>query len=354
MLVGKPGLLKEVNEDTIQELIFKLGPVSKPALAKLTDLSLPTVNKIVDHLEEKEVIRQEGVIGSASGRKAKVYVANEEAGSVIAVYFWENQYIAALLNMVGEQTEKLLIPVETETREGALRSTCQAIEKLRERSKSPVQAIGIGVPGVVKKDQTIGGISSIPQWEGMNLKELMEARFQLPVFVENDVKLSTIGYYHTMLEERYENMVYLYIGKGIGSGIILNKMLYRGFSSFAGEFGYLASCEYEKDQTVSYARQGGWLECRVKESSERLEELLTLGIVNYIAALNPQVIVIQGQEMTEPAIKAIEERVRQYIPADSIPRLLLNKKNDCGIDGLFNMCMARLSTAKQLVTGRRV
>lgn len=82
-MVGQPKLLKQVNEDIIKDLIYEKGSISKPELAQLTKLSLPTVNKIVDALEEQEIIRQEGMIGSTSGRKAKVYVPNEDRKSVV-------------------------------------------------------------------------------------------------------------------------------------------------------------------------------------------------------------------------------------------------------------------------------
>ena len=58
MLVGQPKLLKEVNRDIIKDLIFQQGPITKPELTRKTNLSLPTVNKIVDGLEEDGIIRQ--------------------------------------------------------------------------------------------------------------------------------------------------------------------------------------------------------------------------------------------------------------------------------------------------------
>ena len=76
MLVGQPKLLKEVNRDIIKDMIFEEGPITKPELAKASNLSLPTVNKIVDGLERDGIVRQDGITGSSSGKKAKQYVAN--------------------------------------------------------------------------------------------------------------------------------------------------------------------------------------------------------------------------------------------------------------------------------------
>lgn len=347
MLVGQPGLLKKVNEDTIRDLIYEKGPVSKPELTVLTKLSLPTVNKIVDSLEEKEIIRQQGLVGSSSGRKAKVYVANEFAGNVIALYFWDNTFMATLLNMIGERAELLSVPVDIESRESALQSTYSAIDKLIAMSKAPVKAIGIGVPGVVKKDSTMFSIPSIPGWENMNLQKIIEEKYQIPTCVENDVKLTTIGYYHNFLEKKCDNMVYLYIGKGIGSGIIINRILYRGYSSFAGEFGHLSSLN--PDNHSSYVKTGGWFETAINEHPELLEDLLAVGIANYIATLNPEVIVIQSKKIEEEMLRRIVLKMEKYIPKDNFPEFIYSIRNDYGLDGIFKMCMANVSTSKKLI-----
>jgi len=67
----------------------------------------------------------------------------------------------------------------------------------------------------------------------------MEDRFGIPVFVENDVNLAALG------ESRYgtgtgvDNLVCIYIGTGIGAGVIINGELYRVSSEAAGGVGYL-------------------------------------------------------------------------------------------------------------------
>jgi hypothetical protein len=47
---GNPQLIRQYNQDTIKNLIFEKGPITKTMIANLTSLSVPTVNKIVDDL----------------------------------------------------------------------------------------------------------------------------------------------------------------------------------------------------------------------------------------------------------------------------------------------------------------
>ena len=363
MLVGQPKLLKEVNRDIIKDMIFEEGPITKPELAKASNLSLPTVNKIVDGLESDGIIRQDGMAGSSSGKKAKQYVANEKAGNIIILYYLNGVFRSCLVNAVGNKICERLTEVNCETGELALESAYKAIDELMRVSESEIRAIGFGVPGVVKSDKRITNISAIPGWTNLKLEEIVFERYKIPVFVENDVKLTTVGYYHTFgqknehLKEPCRDMVYLYIGKGIGSGIIINGSLHKGFSSFAGEFGYLAP--FEEREKKDYAQGGGWLEGKIQyflsenengnQADEQYMQYIAASIVGYIVTLNPEVLVLQGKGLDEGRISMLKEEIKRYIPEESLPGFYVNEDEECGINGLINFCMANLSTTKQFV-----
>lgn len=356
MIVGQPKLLKEVNRDTIRDLIFEKGPVTRPELAKLTNLSLPTVNKIVDGLEADGVIRQDGLAGSSAGKKARLYVTNEKAGNIIALYFLDGAFHGCLVDATGRRIFEKKEEVDTSTGENALAGLCRLTDAILARSEAPVLALGIGVPGVVQSDKRITNISVIPGWNGWELENILCGRYQIPVFVENDVKLTTVGYYYAYLEDQCEDMVYLYIGKGIGSGIIIGGLLHRGFSRFAGEVGYLPP--FEEEDGRSYMAGGGWLEDKMQEFRKNQEQsgcsrnylhYIAVSMMNYIVTLNPEVMVLQGKSFNENTVAAIREDMKRFIPEESLPKLLINQDEECGINGLVNLCMANLSTTKQLV-----
>ncbi|MDR2111249.1 MAG: MarR family transcriptional regulator, partial [Spirochaetaceae bacterium] len=82
-LIGKPQVLKKVNSSVIEQLIYEHGPLSKPELAKLTSLSLPTVSKLVDALEKKSRLSQAGHTSGGAGRKAALYETNRNAGCLL-------------------------------------------------------------------------------------------------------------------------------------------------------------------------------------------------------------------------------------------------------------------------------
>ncbi|MHB1394569.1 MAG: ROK family protein [Clostridia bacterium] len=368
-MIGQPQYIKEVNIDIVEDIIAERGPISKPEISKISSLSLPTVNKIVDALQESNRIKASGVSSSGIGRKAQFYVVNENSGCILVLYFINDSYICSVVNAIGELTYKCTIPVDTSSKSSALKSTYKAIDKLMSHTESGVKAIGIGVPGVVKSNNILSNIPSIPEWEGINLKEVIEAKYSIVTFVENDVKLTTMGFYHNVLKHQYDNMIYIYLGKGIGSGIIINKTLYKGFKSFAGELGYMI-VEEPSEVDTAYIRRG-LLEQKMstliqilqgssnpEESNmaerEQLIKLLSFSITNLICTLNPEVIVLSGDIVSKQLISDLKMQVRSFVDDESMPVFMSNDSKASGISGIVNMCVSNISSKFQLVKGKGV
>jgi glucokinase len=101
-----------------------------------------------------------------------------------------------------------------------------------------VKAIGIGVPSVVDVEKGIVyDVVHIPSWKEVHLKELLEKRYHIPVFVNNDANCFALGEYYFGKSKGKPNMIGLTIGTGLGAGVIINGHLYAGKNCGAGEFG---------------------------------------------------------------------------------------------------------------------
>lgn len=101
-----------------------------------------------------------------------------------------------------------------------------------------VKAIGIGVPSVVDVEEGIVyDVQYIPSWKEVHLKNYMEERYHIPVFVNNDANCFALGEYYFGKGKGRTSMIGLTVGTGVGAGIIINKKLYAGRNCGAGEFG---------------------------------------------------------------------------------------------------------------------
>jgi glucokinase len=105
--------------------------------------------------------------------------------------------------------------------------------------RSAILGVGIGVPGPVDALRGIVHfLPNIPGWEKVKLKKILEQKTKLPVFIDNDVKLMTLAEHAAGAAKKYKNVLCLTLGTGVGGGLIINDLLYRGPDNAAGEVGH--------------------------------------------------------------------------------------------------------------------
>jgi glucokinase len=102
-----------------------------------------------------------------------------------------------------------------------------------------VRGVGLGAPGSVDPDA--GRVIFAPnlKWEDVPVKKVLEKQLGLPVFVENDGNSAILGIYETELQSKPRQVIGIFLGTGIGGGIILEGKLYSGFNGTAGEIGHM-------------------------------------------------------------------------------------------------------------------
>ena len=102
-----------------------------------------------------------------------------------------------------------------------------------------IKIIGIGAPGAV--DSESGKVIFAPNlgWNDVPLKKELEKLLERPVFLENDCNVCTLGVYEVELKAKPRDVVGIFLGTGIGGGLILEGKLYSGFNRTAGEIGHM-------------------------------------------------------------------------------------------------------------------
>ncbi len=105
-------------------------------------------------------------------------------------------------------------------------------------SLADVDAVGVGTPGVVI-DGTVGHASSVPGWqERFSLREGFEGRVDKPVRVVNDVTAAAVAEHRMGAGVGNDELFVVYLGTGVGGGLILGGEPYEGAFGGAGEFGH--------------------------------------------------------------------------------------------------------------------
>jgi len=118
------------------------------------------------------------------------------------------------------------------------------IAQATSKAPKPVKAISVSIGGPL--DILKGVIQSppnLPGWNNVPLKELLEKRFSLPVFVEHDGNAGALAEFYFGAGRGYSNIVFLTMGTGLGAGLILHGKVYRGTTDTAGELGHIRIAE---------------------------------------------------------------------------------------------------------------
>ena len=122
----------------------------------------------------------------------------------------------------------------------------QVIHAIQQVITSEVQAIGIGVPGILDTQTgVIYDVQNIPSWKAVPLKDILEAHFKIPVFINNDANCFACGeWYFTEDGIKENNLTGLILGTGVAAGLICDGKLYEGRNCGAGEFGMIPYLDY--------------------------------------------------------------------------------------------------------------
>jgi glucokinase len=104
---------------------------------------------------------------------------------------------------------------------------------------SDVEAIAAGAPGVINQDTGVVLFSPNLPWQNYAIEEILEERFKTPFYIGNDVNVGVYGEWKHGAARGLRNVVGLFIGTGIGGGLILDGKLYTGFDCKGAEYGHM-------------------------------------------------------------------------------------------------------------------
>ena len=249
-LVRKGGLPRyPLVEDRVQAEIMaclrtEAGPVSRARLIEALNSSRGKISSEVARLIEKGLLAENGLAASEGGRRSSLLVIPPSAGLIAAVDIGATSIDVALTTLGSELVAHRGEPADV--REGPMsvldRAKILLSELLDEQAASPsdVLAIGVGVPGPVEQASGLLTVPPImPGWDRFPIRDAFAGEYAAPVFVDNDVNLMVLGEHWGGVAKGVADVIFVKIGTGIGSGIIVGGRLHRGAQGCAGDFGHI-------------------------------------------------------------------------------------------------------------------
>ena len=224
------------NLRTTLELVSDQRETSRAEIARQTGLTRAAVSSLVAELIDQGLVQEVGQGASAGGKPPTMLALNRRGRDIVAVDLGRSPFRASLVDLSGHIHER--IDAEGDERgPAAVELAASLIEEALSSARAPVLGIGVGTPGVVDATGRVIESSNL-SWHNVDLANDLRRRFSIPVSVTNDAQAAALAEYRRHSSDR-RNLLLLKIGRGIGSGVVLNDSLFRGDHSAAGEIGHV-------------------------------------------------------------------------------------------------------------------
>lgn len=220
------------------------SPVSRARLTEGLDYGRGRISTEVGSLIEKGLLAEEGFAESDGGRRSSLLSIPYSAGLIAAVDIGATSIDVSLTTLASEIISHRSEPADVRFGPRPVLDMVKEIlsELLgeQEASYSDVLSIGIGVPGPV--EQASGLLTAppiMPGWDRFPIRDVFAGEYAAPVFIDNDVNIMALGEHWRGVSKDVDNTIFIKIGTGIGSGIIVNGRLHRGTQGSAGDLGHI-------------------------------------------------------------------------------------------------------------------
>lgn len=236
--------LGSFNESVVIETVRLAGSITRGEISERTRLTQQSVSRITRALLARGLLVEDLHRYSTAGKPRTPVRLRDDAAHALGIHLDPEVLTAVVVDLSGSIVASRSEPITAHALVDQVTELGEAVLASAGRSTGDDTFLGIGVatPGPV--DTASGTILDPPlmaAWRDVPLLSLLEKRFTCPIVIEKDCTAAAIGERWIGRDRRARDFVYLYLGTGVGAGLVLNGDIYRGLTANAGEFGQLCA-----------------------------------------------------------------------------------------------------------------
>ena len=231
--------LKIDSRTKIFRLLFEGGEYSKRDIILRLGLSLPTVTKCLEDLMAEGLVRKAGTISNTGGRRAAAYTCVATARTAIGLDITRHHVTAVAVDMMGTIIGMLRVQRNFELTDAYSRELAKIVELLIEKygiCRSRVLGVGLGVPGLITKDNRRIFYGEILKFENATVEDFSKY-LQYPARLYNDAKAACFA--ETWLNKGSPNAFYILLSNNVDGAVKINDVLYAGDNLHGCEIGHI-------------------------------------------------------------------------------------------------------------------
>jgi predicted NBD/HSP70 family sugar kinase len=241
---------RELSRLRVIEALFRHPGSSRTQVGRDAGLSRPTVTAVLDELESAGILEQRPAHERSrpAGRPPLQIRLAPRAAFAVGLDFGHQHIRAALCDLSGQPVADDWSAAEVDGAPAASLDLAHELVRglLARANAARAEVIGVGMGLAAPVDAASGtafveGI--LPGWDGLRPAAEMEARLGLPVKLENDANVGVLGEHRFGAARGARDVAYVRMSAGIGLGLILGGVPYRGRLGFAGELGHVPAVD---------------------------------------------------------------------------------------------------------------
>jgi predicted NBD/HSP70 family sugar kinase len=234
--------VKDYNEVVVLGLVRSSGPIGRPAIAAATGLTLQTVSNIARRLLAAGTVVEDPVGGA--GRLKRALRIDPDAGYAIGIQLVRSSLAVGVVDLAGEIRARAETAIDGDESPEQVLSRLAALvdEAVAEAGvdRDKLLGAGIGAPGPLDlREGRMLNVLHPRSWRHFPIAGAVADALDLRVIMDNDATAAALGEHWRGIGDGAESFVYLYLGVGIGGGLVLDGQAYRGLRGNTGEISHI-------------------------------------------------------------------------------------------------------------------
>lgn len=236
-------VMRELNRTLVLDLVRRHSPVSRAVIAREASLAKPTVSAIVESLIEEGLVREIGTGPAAAGggRPPILLEFNSRSQFLVGVQVGVEHSNIVVADALGDELARAVVETPKGEPSDALGLIAAEIDALLKRSGTPrrrLVAVGVCVPGLIDMRTGVCLLAPNVGWRDVPVRDVLARRLGVPVHVVNTGDAAVVVEHVDGAAQGADDVVLLYVGRGVGTGIMVAGRLLHGSFGLTGEIGH--------------------------------------------------------------------------------------------------------------------
>jgi predicted NBD/HSP70 family sugar kinase len=237
-------LTNGTSRGVVLDLIRSNGPISRVDLAEITGLTQATMSTVARQLLNEGLVVESVGAASRLGRPPVLLELEPNARLAVGIQIGLESITYAAVNLKGALVARVsdagIGSGSPETMVARVVAQTHRLLAVVGAAPDAIAGVGVAAPGPVDLERgSIAGPPQLAAWSDVPIRDMLREALNLPVVIDNDATAAALGDFWSRGLSADRAHATIYMGSGIGAGILLDGAVYRGASSNAGEIGQL-------------------------------------------------------------------------------------------------------------------